>query len=286
MQGSKESKTYAVPTGGLPPQTERFADRAIFTDAYAFIPKTVMTDIVTSNLPFWDQTRLWVLARPLSGFSETFSHYLMEVGVGGGSAKPDSDKEAEHVLFIVSGHISLDLDNKKISLSAGGYAFIPAGKNWSLHNNTAENAVFHWIRKRYQPVDGIEDPDLLITSDSEVSAEPMPDTDGVWATSRFVNPKDIRHDMLVNIVTFQPGGVIPFAETHVMEHGLYVLEGKGVYYLNGDWKEVEAGDYMWLRAFCPQACYAAGPKPFRYLLYKDVNRHMPLTHNGNRDCNQ
>ena len=92
--------------------------------------------------------------------------------------------------------------------------------------------------------------------------------------------------MLVNIVTFQPGGVIPFAETHVMEHGLYVLEGKGVYYLNGDWKEVEAGDYMWLRAFCPQACYAAGPKPFRYLLYKDVNRHMPLTHNGNRDCNQ
>jgi (S)-ureidoglycine aminohydrolase len=39
---------------------------------------------------------------------------------------------------------------------------------------------------------------------------------------------------------------------------------------------VEAGDYMWLRAFCPQACYAGGPGPFRYLLYKDVNRHMKL----------
>ena len=40
--------------------------------------------------------------------------------------------------------------------------------------------------------------------------------------------------------------------------------------------EVEAGDYMWLRAFCPQACYAGGPEQFRYLLYKDVNRHAKL----------
>ncbi len=60
-----------------------------------------------------------------------------------------------------------------------------------------------------------------------------------------------------------------------MEHGLYVLEGKAVYLLNRDWVEVEAGDFMWLRAFCPQACYAGGPGPFRYLLYKDVNRHVP-----------
>jgi (S)-ureidoglycine aminohydrolase len=82
--------------------------------------------------------------------------------------------------------------------------------------------------------------------------------------------------MHVTIVTLQPGAVIPFAETHVMEHGLYVLEGKAVYRLNQDWVEVEAGDFMWLRAFCPQACYAGGPGPFRYLLYKDVNRHMTL----------
>jgi (S)-ureidoglycine aminohydrolase len=86
----------------------------------------------------------------------------------------------------------------------------------------------------------------------------------------------VRYDAHVNIVTFQPGGVIPFEETHVMEHGLYVLEGKAVYKLNQDWVEVEAGDFMWLRAYCPQACYAAGPGPFRYLLYKDVNRHANL----------
>ena len=104
----------------------------------------------------------------------------------------------------------------------------------------------------------------------------MPDTEGRWATTRFVDPADLRHDMHVTVVTFQPGGVIPFEETHVMEHGLYVLEGKAVYRLNRDWVEVEAGDFMWLRAFCPQACYAGGPGRFRYLLYKDVNRHPRL----------
>jgi len=82
--------------------------------------------------------------------------------------------------------------------------------------------------------------------------------------------------MHVNIVNFEPGGSIPFPETHVMEHGLYVLEGKAVYLLNKDWVEVQAGDYMWLRAFCPQACYAGGPGRFRYLLYKDVHRHPRL----------
>ena len=235
-----------------------------------------MTDIVTSMLPFWDATRLWVLARPMTGFSETFSHYVMEVGAGGGSTRPDDDPMAQHVLFVVDGQITLHDGNKTSELTAGGYAYLPAGTPWTLHNSGKANACFHWIRKRYHPVDGIPVPEAFVTSDQVVTPTPMPDTNGVWATSRFVEPDDLRHDMHVNIVTFQPGGVIPFAETHVMEHGLYVLQGKGVYYLNGDWVEVEAGDYMWLRAFCPQACYAAGDEPFRYLLYKDVNRHMPL----------
>ncbi|MBT8474417.1 MAG: cupin domain-containing protein, partial [Alphaproteobacteria bacterium] len=112
-------------------------------------------------------------------------------------------------------------------------------------------------------------------SDAAVAPLPMPDTD-LWATTRFVDPDDLGHDMHVNIVTFQPGGRIPFAETHVMEHGLYVLQGTARYLLNTDWVEVGPGDFMWLRAFCPQACEATGDEPFRYLLYKDVNRHPEL----------
>ena len=161
-------------------------------------------------------------------------------------------------------------------METGGYAYIPAGQTWEIFNRSDAVATFHWVRKAYEAVDGLDHPEAFVTHEALVPPTPMPGTDGKWATSRFVDPTDLRHDMHVNIVTFEPGAVIPFAETHVMEHGLYVLEGKAVYRLNQDWVEVEAGDYMWLRAFCPQACYAGGPGKFRYLLYKDVNRHMKL----------
>jgi (S)-ureidoglycine aminohydrolase len=267
---------YYAPTGGLPAQTQLLTDRAMFTDAYAVIPKGTMTDIVTSNLPFWDKTRAWVLARPLSGFAETFSQYIMEVSPAGGSAKPETDPHAQAVLFVVEGGFTLTIAGASHELATGGYAYIPAGTDWSLTNTTDAPTRFHWVRKAYQAVDGIPHPEAFVTHADKATTIAMPDTDGAWETTRFVDPADMRHDMHVNIVTFQPGGVIPFAETHVMEHGLYVLEGKAVYRLNQDWVEVEAGDFMWLRAFCPQACYAGGPGPFRYLLYKDVNRHMPL----------
>jgi len=268
--------SYYAPHGGHPAQTELLTDRAMFTEAYAVIPKGVMRDIVTSNLPFWESTRLWVLARPLSGFAETFSQYIVEVSPGGGSDRPEQDPNAEAVLFVVEGEISLTLEGNTYELKEGGYAFIPPASNWALRNASEQAARFHWVRKHYQAVEGIEPPEAFVTNEKDITPVPMPGTEGRWATTRFVDMNDMRHDMHVNIVTFQPGGVIPFAETHVMEHGLYVLEGKAVYRLNQDWVEVEAGDFMWLRAFCPQACYAGGPDRFRYLLYKDVNRHMNL----------
>lgn len=268
---------YYAPTGGLPAQTQLTTDRAVFTEAYAVLPRGTMTDIVTSSLPFWEGTRLWVIARPLSGFAETFSQYIVEVGPGGGSDRPEADPAAEGVLFVVDGGVTLVVEGEKHDLGPGGYAFLPPGCAWSLHNRTDRTATFHWIRKAYQRVEGIDVPEAFVTNEVEVEGREMPDTDGAWVTQRFVDPTDVRHDMHVNIVTFEPGGAIPFPETHVMEHGLYVLEGKAVYLLNKDWVEVQEGDFMWLRAFCPQACYAGGPGRFRYLLYKDVNRHVALS---------
>ena len=268
--------SYWVPQGGLPAQSELTTDRAVFTEAYAVLPRGTMRDIVTSRLPHWDATRLWVLARPLTGFAETFSWCVVEVEPGGGSDRPEPDVDAEGVLFVVGGTLSLTVTGVRHRVEAGGYAFLPPGTGWALHNESDENATFHWIRKAYERVDGIDLPEAFVTHESDVVAEPMPDTDGTWGTQRFVNPEDVRHDLHVNIVSFEPGGSIPFPETHVMEHGLYVLEGKAVYLLNKDWVEVQAGDFMWLRAFCPQACYAGGPGRFRYLLYKDVNRHARL----------
>ncbi|MCF6234130.1 MAG: (S)-ureidoglycine aminohydrolase [Rhodobacteraceae bacterium] len=272
--------TYFAPTGGHPDQTQLLTDRAMFTESYAVIPKGTMRDIVTSFLPNWDGTRLWVIARPLSGFAETFSQYIMEVQPGGGSDLPESDPEAEAVLFVVEGAVNLTIDSVTHVMEPGGYAYLPPGAKWTLHNRAGPDgssvARFHWIRKSYVAAPGVPMPEAFVTNETDVEPNVMPGTEGRWSTTRFVEPDDMRHDMHVSIVNFQPGGVIPFMETHVMEHGLYVLEGKAVYRLNQDWVEVEAGDYMWLRAFCPQACYAGGPGPFRYLLYKDVNRHMPL----------
>jgi (S)-ureidoglycine aminohydrolase len=270
------TRSYYAPHGGHPPQTDLLTGRAVFTEAYAVIPKGVMRDIVTSLLPFWEKTRAWVIARPLSGFAETFSQYIMEVSPGGGSERPETEPDAEAVLFVAEGEMVLRLDGTPHLMTPGGYAYLPPGAGWTLTNESAAPVRFHWVRKAYEKVEGINAPDAFITSDDAVKPVPMPGTDGRWATTRFADPSDIRHDMHVNIVTFAPGAVIPFAETHVMEHGLYVLEGKAVYRLNNDWVEVEAGDFMWLRAFCPQACYAGGPGRFRYLLYKDVNRHMKL----------
>ncbi|MEM6711775.1 MAG: bifunctional allantoicase/(S)-ureidoglycine aminohydrolase [Pseudomonadota bacterium] len=283
--------SYPSDLGGLPPQTSLMTQRAVFTESYAVLPKGVISDIVAGPLPHWDKTRAWTLARPLSGFAETFAHLIVEMEPGGGSSRPEPDPLGEAVLFVVSGSVRLAVKDvaRKASpgftadhrtgfspinakVEEGGYAFLPAGCDWSICNEGDAKATVHWIRKAYEAVEGIDTPLPFITSDEETPISWMPDTDQRWGTTRFVDPDDLAHDMHVTIVTFEPGGTIPFEETHVMEHGLYVLEGKGVYKLNRDWVEVEAGDYMWLRAFCPQACYAGGPGRFRYLLYKDVNR--------------
>ncbi len=270
------SDYHPIP-GGHPGQQELMTNRACFTEAYALIPKGVMRDIVTSFIPHWQGARFWVLARPMTGFSETFSHYLCDVAPGGGSDKPETDNTAQTALFVTEGQLLLTLEGKEHQLEAGGFAFVPAGSRWTLRNTGEQQAGFHWVRKAYQALEGLEAPPAIISSDASTTPNVMPDTNGAWATSRFIDPDDLRYDFHMTIVTFQPGGSIPFEETHVMEHGLFVLQGKAVYKLNTNWHEVEAGDFMWLRAFCPQACYAGGPEPFRYLLYKDVNRHMPLS---------
>jgi (S)-ureidoglycine aminohydrolase len=268
--------SYYNPTGGLPPQTALMTGRAVFTEAYCVIPRGCFSDIVTSALPGWRGTRLWLIARPMTGFSETFSHYVMEVAPGGGSDSPDAETGAQHVLFVTAGEGTVTIAGTGHDLGAGSYAYIPPSTPWTLLAEGPAPLRFHWIRKLWEPAAGIAAPAAFVTCDSDLQPVAMPDTGGRWATTRFVDPQDLAHDMHVNIVTFQPGGLIPFEETHVMEHGLYVLEGKAVYRLNRDWVEVEVGDYMWLRAYCPQACYAGGPGPFRYLLYKDVNRHARL----------
>lgn len=115
--------------GGLPDQTVSPESTAVFTDAYAVIPASVQRDIVTSLLPGWVNTRAWVLARPLTGFAETFAQYAVELAPKGGSDTPEPDAQAQAVLFVATGRARLTLDGQGYDLVAGSYAYIPLRPN-------------------------------------------------------------------------------------------------------------------------------------------------------------
>ena len=120
--------TYFSDLGGMPQPKSSLDIRAIFTESYIFIPKGCMRDIVTSYFPDWELTRGWILARPLSGHTETFSYYVMDVSKGGGSKNPDRDERIESIIFVVEGNLLLKVNGADYQLKEGSYVFIPPGK--------------------------------------------------------------------------------------------------------------------------------------------------------------
>src|SRR5687767_8456263 len=164
---------YYSPEGGLPPQTHLTTERAIVTEAYTVIPRGVMTDIVTSNLPGWTNTRAWIIARPIAGFATTFSQLIVEVAPGGGSQKPEAEAGVEGVIFLTKGKLDLSLDGEIHHLEEGGYAYLAAGADWSVSNSSDGIASFQWVRKAYEPLEGYT-AKSFVTRDQDVEPRPMP----------------------------------------------------------------------------------------------------------------
>lgn len=175
--------SYFSPEGGLPSQSTMLTDRAVVTASYTVIPRGVLRDIVTSNLPGWDRTRAWILAKPIQGFSTTFAQYLVEVSPGGGSTRPEPESGVESVVFVLSGDLRLVIDGTRHDLAPGGYAYLPAGADWSVANDTDALASFQWVRKAYEPLEG-HAPAAFAVQEQDVAPTPMPGTDGTWATTR------------------------------------------------------------------------------------------------------
>lgn len=52
-------------------------------------------------------------------------------------------------------------------------------------------------------------------------------------------PKELGFDMNMHILSFEPGASHGYIETHVREHGAYILSGRGVYNLDNQWIPVK-----------------------------------------------
>lgn len=262
------------PSPEIAPQSAMITERAVVRPAYAIIPGAAIKENVRSILPGWQGTRAWILAAPGIGHAVNFAQYLIYLDPDGGSASPEHQAEVQGFIYVLEGEVSLTLDGRKETLGSGRFAFVPAGTRWEVFNKQDREARFLWLRKRFEPIGDMR-PAAIIGDERSLPRHTMPTSDAVSATC-LIPTDNIAYDMHMNVVEFGPGTCISAIEAHVMEHGLYMLQGKGMYLLNEAWHEVRAGDFIWMRAFCPQAYYAGGPEPTRYLLYKNVNRQILL----------
>jgi (S)-ureidoglycine aminohydrolase len=126
------------------------------------------------------------------------------------------------------------------------------------------------IEKPYCAGRGGAHPDTVFGREQDVVAQNL--GDDPWLEVRSLLPSGSEHDFAVNTMTYQPGASLPAVEIHVMEHGLLMLEGGGIYRLGDSWYPVTAGDFIWMGPYCPQWFGAIGKTPAKYLIYKDFNR--------------
>lgn len=220
---------------------------------------------VKSSVPGISGAAAVVLINPAMG--ARFSQLLVTFETGGSAAMDAS--EVETVGYFETGGAVVTIGGRKEKLGAGGYFFVPAGEAWALKGPKAGTRLT-LFQKKYEPLAGVAGPAAIFGEAATVKGEPfLGDPD---ARLQVLMPDAPEFDLAVNIFTYQPGATLPFVETHVMEHGLLMLAGQGVYRLEDSWYPVAAGDAIWMAPYCPQWFVAMGKAPASYLYYKDVNR--------------
>ena len=185
-----------------------------------------------------------------------------------GSAYFEADAY-ERFVYVLSGSIRVEVDGQEHQLAEGGYAFAPADQTWRLFDPSSGTQVNLFIKK-YVPLDATPIPPCVVGRQSDVPSRPFMGDE--TARLQFLLPDTLSFDMGVNIFNYESGTRLPFVETHIMEHGLLMLEGEGIYRLEDAWYPVAAGDCIWMAPYCPQWFVAMGPTKSRYLYYKDINR--------------
>ncbi len=220
---------------------------------------------VPSSWPGIGKATTVVLISPEMG--ARFTQLLLTFQSEGSATFPATGSEA--FSYVWQGSVEAEVGGRRYLLETGSYLFVPASQPWQLSGASAGTQV-NLFFKRYVPLDGTVPPETYVGQASEVTGQAYLGDEE--AKLQILLPDDPSFDMAVNIFNYNPGACLPFVETHIMEHGLLMLEGKGVYRLDESWYPVAAGDCIWMASYCPQWFTAMGKTPARYLYYKDVNR--------------
>ncbi|MGJ8632728.1 MAG: (S)-ureidoglycine aminohydrolase [Luteolibacter sp.] len=221
---------------------------------------------VPSTFPGWENATAFVMLSPAMGAA--LSQILITFDETAGTAIFPDD-EHEHALYVESGSAELHLSSgETITLPPTGYAFIPSETSLKITGNPDTRLTV--FRKVFEPDFELDAPPVTHGLASDVPDEAFLGNER--ARLQTLLPIDPRFDLAINIFTYQPGATLPFVETHVMEHGMLMLSGQGIYRLENSYYHVEAGDAIWMAPYCPQWFAAIGDEPASYLYYKDIHR--------------
>jgi (S)-ureidoglycine aminohydrolase len=194
-----------------------------------------------------------------------FAEYTAEFEAGGELGAT----AAQRFIFVIEGEVKLEVEGKSSELGARGYAYLPEGLPHRVVGvNGSRVAV---VEKAYRAVDSAERPRLIISNEDAVASHALEGDDSLQV--KCLLPDEMSFDFAVNTMVYQPGSSLSMVEMHMMEHGLIMLEGAGIYRLGDSWYPVKAGDFIWMGPWCPQWFGALGKVPAKYLIYKDWNRH-------------
>jgi (S)-ureidoglycine aminohydrolase len=176
---------------------------------------------------------------------------------------------AQRFLYLIEGELELTVAGETHIVVSGGFAYLPQGAEHTVHALSAARAAL--IEKPYEPDAGAAAPEIVIGTESSISPLLLMGDDAIRV--RSLMPDGPAYDFAVNTMTYDPGAALSMVEIHVMEHGLLMLDGGGIYRLGGAWYPVEAGDFIWMAPYCPQWFGALGKRPAKYLIYKNWRRH-------------
>jgi len=194
-----------------------------------------------------------------------FTEYTAEFEAGGEL----SDTPAQRFVFVMEGAVKLETKDNNGELGVRGYAYVPSGLPHRITATQKCRAAV--VEKSYEVVNTIEPPHLIVSHEDDVASHPLGDDPDLQV--KCLLPDEMSFDFAVNTMVYQPGAALSMVEMHVMEHGLIMLEGAGIYRLGDSWYPVTAGDFIWMAPWCPQWFGAIGKVPAKYLIYKNWNRH-------------